>query len=108
MSGLGTVHFLGSDPICDGLGGLADLNDLAQRRHPTIMGPGVGPEAVFAAVLPAAVLFAFASTTDSIEIFHRQAPDLAASARRVIDDDLWPSRRLTLDEAISSLTSALT
>ncbi len=101
MAGVGTVHFLAADPICRGLEQLAAINAHAARRAPTMIGPGGGPEAFFAIVLPVAVLVAFDAS--SLDVYSEAVPEVVAAARRAVEERLWPSRRCELDEAVAAL-----
>ena len=104
MTGIGTVHYLAGDALCEGLDQLPTINAHASRRYPTMHGPGQGTHARFASVLPLAVLFLFnreaAATTHYVEY---SADDVVA-ARRIVDEHLWPRRTLDLDGAIAALT----
>ncbi|MFT3855512.1 MAG: nucleoside deaminase [Ilumatobacteraceae bacterium] len=107
MPGVGTVRFLGRDALCEGLDRLADVNDHARRRHPTMRGPEHNVWARFATVLPLAILCALDRDGASMAAHRRHAPPDAAAAERIVVDGLWPSRRLDLVDAVAWLRPVL-
>lgn len=100
MSHVGHVRYLAPDPICDGLDALPTINAHAKRRYPAIVGPGVGAEATFAAVLPIAVLASSYRHGFAVGQYIEHSPASAAVALRIVDEGLWPSQDLGLDAAI--------
>ena len=107
LSHIGTVRFLADDPLWDGLHRLTDLNEQIEQMHPTWDGPGVGAAAAFAGVLPMAVQLLFSRNPGTIARCERAMPGRVAAARRLIEQDRWPSRDLDLYAAIEYLRPIL-
>ncbi|MBI4934042.1 MAG: nucleoside deaminase [Actinobacteria bacterium] len=107
MTHIGTVHFLAADSLCEGLDRLPEINGHASRRHPTMAGPGHGVVAEFAGTLPMAVLLLFNRDGTTAAHYAQHAPSRVAAARRILDEDLWPPRRLSLEAAIDHLSPVL-
>lgn len=105
MSHVGHVRYLAPDSICDGLDALPSINAHAKRRYPEIVGPGVGAEATFAAVLPMAVLASSFRYGFAISHYVEWSSAAAATALRIVDDGLWPSRDLGLNAAIDHVAA---
>ncbi len=100
LSRIGTVRFLAHDGLWTGLDRLLELNEQIEQTHPAWEGPGDGVAAAFAGVLPMAVQVLFSRNADTIERCERAMPERVAAARRLIEQDRWPSRDLGLYEAI--------
>lgn len=100
MSRIGTVRFLAEDGLWRGLHRLTELSEQIERTHPMWDGPGRGAAAMFAGVLPMAVQMLFSNNPDTIARCELAMPDRVAAARRLIEQDRWPSRDLGLYEAI--------
>lgn len=107
MSHIGEVRYLAADPLWVGLDRLTEINEHVGAVHPRWTGPGTGLAAAFAFVLPLAVLLVFSSNPGTIERYERYDPDLLARARRLVDEDRWPSRDLTLRQAIEHVRPIL-
>lgn len=69
--------------------------------------PSVGLEARFASVLPLAVLTLFGRDASTLAHYRQHAPNDAVAAQRIVDEGLWPSKRLELDDAIRALSPVL-
>jgi hypothetical protein len=107
MARVGDVHYLAADPVCRGLEGIAGLNDFAARGYPRMHQSAPGLEARFASILPLAVVTLFSRDDSVLAIYRRHAPDDVAVAQRIVDEDLWPSKRLDLDGAVRALAPIL-
>lgn len=107
MSHIGEVRFLAADPLWAGLDRLTEINEHVAAVHPRWSGPGVGTAASFAFVLPLAVLLVFSANPGTLERYERYDPELLQRARRVVDEDRWPSRDMTLHEAVAHLRPVL-
>jgi tRNA(Arg) A34 adenosine deaminase TadA len=107
MSHVGEVHYLAADPLCQGLDQIPSVNEYAARWYPRMNHVGVGLEARFASVLPLAVITLFDEDGTAVAHYRRHAPDDAAAAQRIVDEHLWPSKRLELDAAIDALRPIL-
>jgi len=107
MAHVGAVHYLAADPLCHGLDQMPSIDDHAARWYPRMHQPGVGLEARFASVLPLAVITLFDRDGTTLAHYRRHIPDDAAAAQRIVDEGLWPSRRLELDAAIEALSPIL-
>ncbi len=105
--GIGHVHYLAADAFCVGLDGLSRLAPHIEARAPMVDGPCGGIEARFASVLPMAVLLLFGTSPAVIDLHEQLAPADLAAARRLVSEDRWPPRRLSLDEAIEHLRPIL-
>ena len=107
MTHIGEVRFLAADALCEGLDRLAEINGHASRRYPAMIGPSGGLAAEFAGTLPMAVLLLFNRDGTTAAHYSEHAPSRVAAARRILDDDLWPPRHLTLEAAIRHLAPVL-
>jgi tRNA(Arg) A34 adenosine deaminase TadA len=107
LSHIGAVRFLADDGLWAGLDRLLELNEQIEQTHPTWDGPGVGAAAAFAGVLPMAVQLLFSRNPDTVARCERAMPERVAAARRLIEQDRWPSRDLDLYEAIEFVRPVL-
>ncbi len=94
------MRFLADDGLWHGLHRLTELNEQIERTHPAWDGPGQGAAAMFAGVLPMAVQMLFSRNQDTIARCELAMPERVAAARRLIEQDRWPSRDLDLYAAI--------
>ena len=107
MAHVGEVHYLAADAFCRGLEGIASLNDHSARWYPRMHQSASGLEARFAGVLPLAVVMLFSRDETILAHYRRHSPDDVAVAQQIIDEDLWPSKRLDLDGAVRALAPIL-
>jgi tRNA(Arg) A34 adenosine deaminase TadA len=107
MTHLGTVRYLADDSLCEGLDRLPEINGHAARRYPTMVGPFAGTAAEFAGTLPMAVLLLFNRDGTTAAHYEQHATRRVAAARRILEENLWPPRELTLEAAIEHLAPVL-
>ncbi len=105
MTHVGTVEYLAADTLCDGLDALPSINAHASRRYPEMRGPMTGREADFASILPMAVLLLFNRDGHTAAHYAKSDPSRFATATRIVAEEAWPSKSLTLDEAIDHVAT---
>jgi tRNA(adenine34) deaminase len=107
LASVGTVEYLASDLLWEGLEALPTLNSQVARRHPKLVGPHTGAYAAFASVLPMALTIAFSTGGATTLDYQERSPRAYAAASRIVESNDWPARTLDLDGAIAHVNRLL-
>jgi tRNA(Arg) A34 adenosine deaminase TadA len=105
MTHVGTVEYLAADSLCEGLDALPSINAHASRRYPSMRGPSESRESDFASILPMAVFLLFNRDGDTAGHYAKSDRLRFATATRIVAEDAWPSKSLTLDAAIDHIST---
>jgi tRNA(Arg) A34 adenosine deaminase TadA len=105
MVRVGAIEYLAPDALCQGLEAMPSLNDHAARQYPAMNGPGSGPGSFFAAALPLAVLLAFSPDPNTTGDYRARVPETFAVANIIATENRWPTRDMTVGEAVAHVAS---